>query len=85
MHVQSVQNYCFSLSNMQICDVLVAVVVVVALPNIFETTLDFPESYYPFILLFFSEHDQDRDTKKEKALHTTFSQSDWFIPQNKRF
>ena len=30
MHVQSVQNYCFLLSNMQICDVLVAVVVVVA-------------------------------------------------------
>ena len=30
MHVQSVQNYCFSSSNMQICDVLVAVVVVVA-------------------------------------------------------
>ena len=30
MHVQSVQNYCFSLSNMQICDVLLAVVVVVA-------------------------------------------------------
>ena len=28
MHVQSVQNYCFSLSNMQIYDVLVAVVVV---------------------------------------------------------
>ena len=30
MHVQSVHIYCFSLSNMQICDVLVAVVVVVA-------------------------------------------------------
>ena len=30
MHVQSVQNCCFSLSNMQICDVLVIVVVVVA-------------------------------------------------------
>ena len=30
MHVQSVHNFCFSLSNMQICDVLVAVVVVVA-------------------------------------------------------
>ena len=29
MHVQSVQIYCFSLSNMQICDVLVAFVVVV--------------------------------------------------------
>jgi len=28
MDVQSVQNYCFSLSNMQNCDVLVAVVVV---------------------------------------------------------
>ena len=28
MHVQSVQNYCFSLSNMQICEVFVAVVVV---------------------------------------------------------
>ena len=26
MHVQSVQNYCFSLSNMQICDILVAVI-----------------------------------------------------------
>ena len=25
MHVQSVENYCFSLSNMQIFDVLVAV------------------------------------------------------------
>ena len=30
MHVQSVQNYCFLLSNMQIYDVLVAIVVVVA-------------------------------------------------------
>ena len=30
MHVQHVQNCCFSLSNMQICDSLVAVVVVVA-------------------------------------------------------
>ena len=30
MHVQSVQNFYFSLSNMQICDVHVAVVVVVA-------------------------------------------------------
>ena len=29
MHVQSVQKYCFSLSNMQICGVYVAVVVVV--------------------------------------------------------
>ena len=30
MHVQSVKKYCFSLSNMQICEVFVAVVVVVA-------------------------------------------------------
>ena len=30
MHVQSVRNYCFSLSNMQICDFLVAIVVMVA-------------------------------------------------------
>ena len=30
MHVQSVQRYCFSLSNMQICGVFGAVVVVVA-------------------------------------------------------
>jgi len=30
MHVQCVQKYCFSLSNMQICGVFVAVVVVVA-------------------------------------------------------
>ena len=30
MHVQSVQNYCFSSSNMQISDVLVTVVIVVA-------------------------------------------------------
>ena len=29
MHVQSVQEYCFSLSNMQICEIFVAVVVVV--------------------------------------------------------
>ena len=29
MHVQSVQNYCPSLSNMQICDRLLAAVVVV--------------------------------------------------------
>ena len=28
MHVQSVQNYCFSSSNMQIYDVLAAIVVV---------------------------------------------------------
>ena len=34
-HVQSLQNYCFSLSNMQICGVFVAVVIMVALklPN----------------------------------------------------
>ena len=30
MHVQSMQKYCFSLSNMQICGVFLAVVVVVA-------------------------------------------------------
>ena len=30
MHVQNVQKYYFSLSNMQICGVFVAVVVVVA-------------------------------------------------------
>ena len=30
IHVQSVQKYCFSLSNMQTCGVFVAVVVVVA-------------------------------------------------------
>ena len=30
MHVQSVQKYCFLLSDMQICDVFGAVVVVVA-------------------------------------------------------
>ena len=30
MHVQSVQKYCFLLSNMQICGVFVAAVVVVA-------------------------------------------------------
>ena len=29
MHVQGVQNYCFSLSDMQIIDVLFAAVVVV--------------------------------------------------------
>ena len=29
MHVQSVQKFCFSLSDMQICGFLVAVVVVV--------------------------------------------------------
>ena len=29
-HVQSVQSYCFCLINMQICDVLVAVAVVIA-------------------------------------------------------
>ena len=34
MHVQSVQNYCFLLSNMQICDVLVAVVFAVALSSL---------------------------------------------------
>ena len=32
MHVQIVQNYCFSFSNMQICDVLVGVVVAVQTP-----------------------------------------------------
>ena len=32
MHVQSVQKYCFSSSNMQICGVLVAVVVVAQAP-----------------------------------------------------
>ena len=30
MHEQSVQSYCFCLSNTQICDVLVAVAAVVA-------------------------------------------------------
>ena len=30
MHVQSVQSYCFCSLNMQICDVLIAVAVVVA-------------------------------------------------------
>ena len=30
MHVQRVQNYCFSLSNMQICHVLVAIGFMVA-------------------------------------------------------
>ena len=30
MHVQSVQEHCFSLTNMQICGVFVAAVVVVA-------------------------------------------------------
>ena len=40
MHVQSVQKYCFSLSNMQICDVLVAIVVVVAeAPNSLQNIL----------------------------------------------
>ena len=32
--------------------------------------------------MFISEHDQDRDTKKEQALCITFSQSDWVISQN---
>ena len=32
--------------------------------------------------VFFSEREQDRDTKKEQALSITFSQSDW---QNERF
>ena len=27
MHVQSVQNYCFSLSDMQICDIVAVIVV----------------------------------------------------------
>ena len=40
MHVQSVQKYCFSLSNMQICGVFVAVVVVVLkLPNLKRKTV----------------------------------------------
>ena len=34
---------------------------------------------------FFSDRDQFRDIKKEQALSITFSQSDWFIPQNERF
>ena len=36
-HVQSVQNYCFSLSNVQICHVLVAVgfVLVHKWPNVY--------------------------------------------------
>ena len=32
--------------------------------------------------IFFSERDQNRDTKKEQALSITFSQYDWFISQN---
>ena len=35
--------------------------------------------------VFFWEHDQDRDTKKEQALYITFSQSNWFIAQNECF
>ena len=35
--------------------------------------------------MFFSERDQVRDTKKEQDLYITFSQSNWFIPQNERF
>ena len=37
--------------------------------------------------MLFSEHDQDRDTRKEQALYMyiTNLQSDWFIPQNERF
>ena len=34
--------------------------------------------------MLFSQRDQDRDTKKEQALSTTSSQSDWFIPKNER-
>jgi len=37
------------------------------------------------MFFFFPERDQDRGTKKEQALSITFSQSDWFIPQNERF
>ena len=37
------------------------------------------------MFVFFKERDQDRYTKKEQALRVTFSQSDWFIVQNKRF
>ena len=40
MHVQSVLKYCLSLSNMQICGVFVAVVVVVAL-TIYSLIKDF--------------------------------------------
>ena len=36
MHVRSVQNYCFCLSNIQICDVLVAVVVVIPYASYFH-------------------------------------------------
>ena len=35
MHVQSVQKHCFSLSNMQICGIFVAVVVGVVLSSLF--------------------------------------------------
>ena len=34
--------------------------------------------------VFFSERDQNHDTKKEQALSKTFSQYDWFISQNER-
>ena len=33
MHVQSVQNYCFSLSDMQICDIVAVIVVMDAYLN----------------------------------------------------
>ena len=49
MHVQSVQNYCFSSSNMQICDVLVAVVVVVAKAPLCQDWRMGPKTYKIYI------------------------------------
>jgi len=49
MHVQSVQNYCFSLSNMHICDVIVAIVIML---NVLRTQL-FKEAVYSYPKLNF--------------------------------
>ena len=49
MHVQSVQKYCVSLSNMQICGVFVAVVVVVAYSLLGSLRTFAPKSSYGVI------------------------------------
>ena len=58
MHVQSVQNHCFLLTNIQICGVFVAVVVVVAYrfsPNLVDTQERSPKRHWWLVTLLFHQ------------------------------
>ena len=55
MHVQSVQNHCFSLTNMQICGVFAVVVVVTYRfsPNLVDTQERSPKRHWWLVTLLF--------------------------------